>query len=89
MNHESASSSFLLPFIHLFLARPSMAAASVVFLVMVLQLGGVPIPTEGNKLAVALWAAWMMIVSLQMLSLPIAIGSKFFALGLFIMNHDS
>ena len=67
-----------------------MAAASVVFPVMVLQLGGVPIPTEGNKLAVALWAAWMMIVSLQMLSLPIAIGSKFFALlGLFIMNHET
>ena len=48
---------------------------SIVFLIMVLQLGGIPIPTPENKLAIGLWAVWMVIIFMQTMSLPLAIGS--------------
>ena len=48
---------------------------SIIFLVMVLQLGGIPIPTPGEKLAIGLWAVWMVIIFMQAMSLPLAIGS--------------
>ena len=37
-------------------------AVSIVGLIVVLQIGGVIIPTKNNLLAIGLWAFWMLVV---------------------------
>ena len=49
-------------------------AVSIVFMIMITQLGGIPVPTPGNKLGILLWSFWMILMFLQTLSLPLAIG---------------
>ena len=52
-------------------------AVSIVGLIVVLQIGGVIIPTKNNLLAIGLWAFWMLVVFFQMMCLPIAMLSEF------------
>jgi hypothetical protein len=46
---------------------------SLIIFVMLLQLGGIPIPEKSNKLSQGLYFTWMGVVSLQMLTLPLSI----------------
>ena len=79
-DHETCGVSLVNNVLRFFLGELRIEAQcfgflSIVFLVMVLQLGGIPIPTPGEKLAIGLWAVWMVILFLQAMSLPLAIGS--------------
>lgn len=48
--------------------------AGLTALIMALQLGGISVPAKGHFVEITAWALWMLVVFLQMLTGPLAIG---------------
>ena len=60
------------------------APVKVVCVLMLLQLGGIPVPRRGSTSATVLWAIWMIILVLQVLMVIVSLAIEIIACAAFI-----